>query len=537
MKFEPVPLNSRFDIFDLVKTRVDCTLKISIFSISRPLVVHKSPPGGYPSSRDVKDANLMESKSKKAKGDSSDEENGELVVDDDEPVNPSPNEFKLMNVKHSTNSNANNVIINKAGLASPDSTQSNIHNSSFSSSKPQNIMTLNLPSNISIDTPTPSALFHKNINSASESLHSSTLNKSAFTTHPSKLTDSSKRKYLLANSNSSHINSSQFQIKSNSRFCRDNESQGSLSPELFLIGEYPCDIKERKQFIHDDVVCTVCYDSAHSRLFTGGKGTIKVWDLEGSASNSTPIKTLQCEEDTYLRFCKLLPEKSTIVAGGELNSIYLFDLESDLTTPKVKLTSTVPAYYSMALAADGKKWFTCGSNGIITVWDGNTYEIINQVEAHSEGASCIDISADGNTIYTGGLDKCVKSWDIRNLKCAKDYCFSSQIFALSAGSNGNWISVGTEDALVEIQHLAQSEKYSLKLHSQSILTLKTAHNGKWCMSGGKDYLFEGWTCPKGASLFSLKQSNSVLSCEISPDDKWIVTGSGDKKAILYEVLY
>ena len=38
-----------------------------------------------------------------------------------------------------------------------------------------------------------------------------------------------------------------------------------------------------------------------------------------------------------------------------------------------------------------------------------------QFQGHTDGASCIDISPDGNKLWTGGLDNTVRSWDLREV--------------------------------------------------------------------------------------------------------------------------
>lgn len=54
---------------------------------------------------------------------------------------------------------------------------------------------------------------------------------------------------------------------------------------------------------HGDVVCAVAISQSR-RIFTGGKGSVKVWDL---STPQRPIADLPCLRDTYIRSCRLLP--------------------------------------------------------------------------------------------------------------------------------------------------------------------------------------------------------------------------------------
>uniref|UniRef100_A0A182M2D2 Groucho/TLE N-terminal Q-rich domain-containing protein n=1 Tax=Anopheles culicifacies TaxID=139723 RepID=A0A182M2D2_9DIPT len=156
---------------------------------------------------------------------------------------------------------------------------------------------------------------------------------------------------------------------------------------------------------------------------------------------------------------------------------------------------------------------------------------------HTDGASCIDISADGSKLWTGGLDNTVRSWDLREGRQLQQHDFSSQIFSLGYCPTGEWLAVGMENSNVEVLHATKPDKYQLHLHESCVLSLKFAACGKWFVSTGKDNLLNAWRTPYGASIFQSKESSSVLSCDISADDKYIVTGSGDKKATVYEVIY
>lgn len=74
--------------------------------------------------------------------------------------------------------------------------------------------------------------------------------------------------------------------------------------------------------------------------------------------------------------------------------------------------------------------FSCCSDGNIAVWDLHNQSLVRQFQGHTDGASCIDISADGNRLWTGGLDNTVRSWDLREGRQLHQHDFSSQIFSL-----------------------------------------------------------------------------------------------------------
>ncbi|XP_071645118.1 protein groucho isoform X6 [Temnothorax longispinosus] len=321
--------------------------------------------------------------------------------------------------------------------------------------------------------------------------------------------------------------------------------EGQLQPVPFptdaLVGPgIPRHARQINTLTHGEVVCAVTISNPTKYVYTGGKGCVKVWDIGQSVGSASvkPVSQLDClQRDNYIRSVKLLPDGRTLIVGGEASQLSIWDLASPTPRIKAELTSSAPACYALAISPDSKVCFSCCSDGNIAVWDLQNQTLVRQFQGHTDGASCIDISADGSKLWTGGLDNTVRSWDLREGRQLQQHDFTSQIFSLGYCPTGEWLAVGMENSNVEVLHATKSDKYQLHLHDSCVLSLRFASCGKWFVSTGKDNLLNAWRTPYGASIFQSKESSSVLSCDISADDKYIVTGSGDKKATVYEVIY
>ncbi|KAG5345116.1 TLE4 protein, partial [Acromyrmex charruanus] len=321
-------------------------------------------------------------------------------------------------------------------------------------------------------------------------------------------------------------------------------SEGQMQPVPFpqdaLIGPgIPRHARQINTLTHGEVVCAVTISNPTKYVYTGGKGCVKVWDIsQGGSASAKPVSQLDClQRDNYIRSVKLLPDGRTLIVGGEASNLSIWDLASPTPRIKAELTSSAPACYALAISPDSKVCFSCCSDGNIAVWDLQNQTLVRQFQGHTDGASCIDISADGSKLWTGGLDNTVRSWDLREGRQLQQHDFTSQIFSLGYCPTGEWLAVGMENSNVEVLHATKPDKYQLHLHESCVLSLRFASCGKWFVSTGKDNLLNAWRTPYGASIFQSKESSSVLSCDISTDDKYIVTGSGDKKATVYEVMY
>eukprot|EP00096_Caligus_rogercresseyi_P001998 TRINITY_DN135_c0_g1_i2.p1 TRINITY_DN135_c0_g1~~TRINITY_DN135_c0_g1_i2.p1 ORF type:complete len:897 (+),score=328.91 TRINITY_DN135_c0_g1_i2:374-3064(+) len=311
----------------------------------------------------------------------------------------------------------------------------------------------------------------------------------------------------------------------------------TFPPEALTASGIPRHARQINTLQHGEVVCAVTMSNPTKYVYTGGKGCVKVWDISQSG-NKPPISQLDClQRENYIRSIKLLPDGRTLVVGGEASTLSIWDLAAPTPRIKAELTSGAPACYALAISPDSKVCFSCCSDGNIAVWDLHNQTLVRQFQGHTDGASCIDISADGTKLWTGGLDNTVRSWDLREGCQLQQHDFNSQIFCLGYCPTEDWLAVGMESSNVEVLHCSKPDKYQLHLHESCVLSLKFANCGKWFVSTGKDNLLNAWRTPYGASIFVSKETSSVLSCDISSDDKYIVTGSGDKKATVYEVMY
>uniref|UniRef100_A0A183BVJ3 WD_REPEATS_REGION domain-containing protein n=1 Tax=Globodera pallida TaxID=36090 RepID=A0A183BVJ3_GLOPA len=325
--------------------------------------------------------------------------------------------------------------------------------------------------------------------------------------------------------------------------------------------DVPKSMKQIGDLPHGDIIYAVTMAQNGRHVFTGGKGTVKMWDIGerlGLVASSTaagganggrvgssgaqpwsPVNTFHCLKDSYIRSCKLFPDASTLIVGGETRTICVWDLNSEKM--KTTLDCEAEICYALAITPDCRLCFSCCSNGSVGIWDLQNELKIGQLDGHTGGASCMDISADGVRLWTGGLDNSVRCWDIRERAELNKYNLESQIFSLGCCPTNDWVAVGLQNNKVEVLHMnnrqQQQEKSVLYGHQNCVVSLKVAHSGKWFVSTGNDSVVNCWRSPYGHRLLKSKESGLVLSCDISSDDRFLLTGSGDKKASLYELSF
>lgn len=323
------------------------------------------------------------------------------------------------------------------------------------------------------------------------------------------------------------------------RVLGDGQLQPMTFPPEFMSGMgIPQYARQMGTLSQGDVVCAVAISNPVKHIYTGGKGCVKIWDI--NAINKTSfIHQLDClSNEYYIRSIKLLNDCKTLIVGGEANTLTVWDLQAPSPCITGELNSGAQACYALAVSSDSKLCYSCYSDGNIAIWDLHNNSLIREFQGHSDGTSCIDISPDGQHIWTGGLDNMIRLWDLRETPVQlQQYEFSSQVFSLGCNPLGDWVAVGLEASNIRLLHTSKQENYQLQQHESSVLALKFSSTGRWLASAGKDNLLNAWRTPYGLSLFQTRESTSILCCDISSDDKYLVTGSGDKKATVYEVVF
>lgn len=279
------------------------------------------------------------------------------------------------------------------------------------------------------------------------------------------------------------------------------------SPRALADPEIPKRAREIFTLDHGEVVCAVALSQPGFKniYYTGGKGLVKVWCPDNSESNNeigsprvlkNPTAEIPClPPEAYVRSCKLLPDGSKLIVAGEKPPISMWDLANGGAVKIGDLRELAPACYALAISPDSKICITCCSDGTIGLYDVHNLQLISKFQGHEDGASCIDISSDGNTLWTGGLDTTLKSWSLNSGRiggdrdCLSKTSFNSQIFSLGCCPTDDYIAVGMENNFVEVVNsVNRNEKMQLKLHDSCVLALKFASSGKWFISTGKDKL-------------------------------------------------
>ncbi|XP_077913830.1 transducin-like enhancer protein 6 isoform X3 [Halichoerus grypus] len=311
---------------------------------------------------------------------------------------------------------------------------------------------------------------------------------------------------------------------------------------------------------HGEPVLATAVSSFTRHAFTCGRGGVKVWSLVGQGLEAQyPESHLRVQtRQAYLRTCLLAPTSTTLLTGGHnLASVSVWDL----TAPSLCVSNELPCAgltcQALAFGPEDTLALAGFTDGTVRIWDLRDQSIVRDLQGPPNGAKSIAIK--DQNIWTGGLDTCLRCWDLRTPGEPLEYQFESQmsrlrfrgvrllvraskpgswkeIMSLSPSPQEDWVLVGTANGQQWLQPTRGGQKHMVGCKDSTILGLKFSPLGQWWVSVGMDDLVSIYGMPAGTMVFQVPETSSILCCDVSPNNRLIITGSKDHASV-YQITY
>ncbi|WP_337177065.1 serine/threonine-protein kinase [Paludisphaera sp.] len=204
---------------------------------------------------------------------------------------------------------------------------------------------------------------------------------------------------------------------------------------------------------HGDVVDAVVFLDDRRVASAGGDHRIHVWD----PANAERIMTLEGHGGAVRRLA-LSRERRTLASGADDGSVRLWDTETGRPGAVLPAGAEILA---LAYSVDGRRLAASVRGGSILVWDPDRLDAPRRLDDHARDVLALVFSPDGRLI-SGGLDKCVRAWDV----------------------DGGWPLL------------------ALREHSSAVTGLAMSRDGARLASSSHDHTVKLWDVPPGDSPLS-----------------------------------
>ncbi|XP_032108209.1 transducin-like enhancer protein 6 [Sapajus apella] len=299
----------------------------------------------------------------------------------------------------------------------------------------------------------------------------------------------------------------------------------------------PCKMEKMRILVHGELVLAMAVSSFTRHVFTCGRKGIKVWSLTGQvAEDRFPESHLPVQTPgAFLRTCLLSSNSRSLLAGGyNLPSVSVWDLVAPSLHVKEELPCAGLNCQTLAADLDANLAFAGFTNGVVRIWDVRDQSVVRDLRGLPDGVK--DIAVKGYSIWTGGLDACLRCWDQRSITKPLEYQFESQIMSLAHSPQEDWLLLGMANGQQWLQSTSDSRRQLVGQKDGVILSVKFSPFGQWWASVGMNGLLGVYSMPVGTNIFQVPETSPILCCDISSNNRLIVTGFREHASV-YQMTY
>ena len=287
---------------------------------------------------------------------------------------------------------------------------------------------------------------------------------------------------------------------------------GDKSVKLWNInGEEIASIKQ------EDFVVSVDFSPLSNEFVIGlGNGSIKIYDL------SLNLELKFQAHKRWVNSVEFSPNAQSILSSGNSwgeDELFLWSRQAELIQSHV---GSRRGFESANISHDGKSIITCGINYSIRLWHINE-EQQKQFQINDGFIRSVKISSDGNNILTGDSEgKCIL-WDNEGI-INSIINVQTSVNSVAFSPRGDYILTGSKQ---RVNLWGLNGKNILELfHGGNVKVVDFAPDGKLFLSGSEDKIVNIWNL-KGEKVSVLEgHTGSISSAKFSSDSKYVLTGSG-----------
>ncbi|MBE9034388.1 nSTAND1 domain-containing NTPase [aff. Roholtiella sp. LEGE 12411] len=185
---------------------------------------------------------------------------------------------------------------------------------------------------------------------------------------------------------------------------------------------------------------------------------------------------------------------------------------------------------SVAISADGQTIVSGGRDGTVRLWNRQGFPLAEPLRGHKGYVRSVAISADGQTIVSGGSDGTVRLWNHQGLLLAKSLRGHEHVVSFVAiSADGQTIVSGGSGGTVRLWNHQGLLLAELLLDYQGLVnSVAISADGQTIISGGSDGTVQLWNhqgLPLAKPLRGHK--GSVNSVAISANGQTIISGGSD----------
>jgi len=226
-------------------------------------------------------------------------------------------------------------------------------------------------------------------------------------------------------------------------------------------------------------------------------------------------------------------ESNLLVSSSRDKRLIIWEMTPDgenIGYARRALTGHSEPASSVTLSSDGQFALSGSWDRTMRLWDLNTGSTVRTFQGHTKDVFTVAFSGDNRQIVSGSRDKSIKLWNTLGeckFTITEDMhtdWVSSVVFSPSA-KLPLIVSAGW-DKLVKVWTLGDCKlRTNLVGHTGVVYTVAVSPDGSLCASGGKDSTAMLWDVNDGKHLYSLDAGSTINAMSFSPKNYWLVAAT------------
>lgn len=187
----------------------------------------------------------------------------------------------------------------------------------------------------------------------------------------------------------------------------------------------------------------------------GDDKAVRLWDV----ANEKVVQTYGDAHTDYIRAGAMHPQAAHMfVSGGYDGKISLYDTRAETAVQRT-LDHGAPVE-SMLFLPNGSIFVSAGGNQV-RVWDLiSGCRLLTMMSQHHKTVTCLRLGSDGRRLFSGGLDRHVKIYDVSTYKTVHTLTYPNAVVSMAVASGDQAVVAGMVDGLVSIRRMIVDSKPS-----------------------------------------------------------------------------